>query len=320
MLSSIEDKLQEVEQAKEEDKESLLKSAEQKIKMFKGYVAEALLKENLKDCFEEISEKEVQQETSQGKTNIDITCREAKEDFKIENVEVKKGEDLFIESKIGDKAYITQQIDHMKKQVEGHHNEGNESKNGYKSIIVVSADYKNINDEKRAEFEKHLKEVGTELVVLDKMASEIDDKVRESIQEDKYMKRMYLLEKDLIADFNKKIKLYNRLIAKKYLKSVEKNDVLEQGILDCKAEIINLLENNNFDFLDDVDIKVIKNEYNDDDIVRQLLDKNYINSDQVKILIEELDKSKENSENLIRFLRISLKKDLSVVMFYIQLV
>ena len=62
------------------------------------------------------------------------------------------------------------------------------------------------------------------------------------------MKRMYLLEKDLIADFNKKIKLYNRLIAKKYLKSVEKNDVLEQGILDCKAEIINLLENNNFDF------------------------------------------------------------------------
>ena len=107
---------------------------------------------------------------------------------------------------------------------------------------------------------------------------------------------------------SQKIKLYNRLIAKKYLKSVEKNDVLEQGILDCKAEIINLLENNNFDFLDDVDIKVIKNEYNDDDIVRQLLDKNYINSDQVKILIEELDKSKENSENLIRFLRISLKK------------
>ena len=89
---------------------------------------------------------------------------------------------------------------------------------------------------------------------------------------------------------SQKIKLYNRLIAKKYLKSVEKNDVLEQGILDCKAEIINLLENNNFDFLDDVDIKVIKNEYNDDDIVRQLLDKNYINSDQVKILIEELDK------------------------------
>ena len=88
MLSSIEDKLQEVEQAKEEDKESLLKSAEQKIKMFKGYVAEALLKENLKDCFEEISEKEVQQETSQGKTNIDITCREAKEDFKIENVDM----------------------------------------------------------------------------------------------------------------------------------------------------------------------------------------------------------------------------------------
>lgn len=116
---------------------------------------------------------------------------------------------------------------------------------------------------------------------------------------------------------SQKIKLYNRLIAKKYLKSVEKNYVLEQGILDCKAEIINLLENNNFDFLHDVDIKVIKNEYNDDDIVRQLLDKNYINSDQVKILIEELDKSKENSENLIRFLRISLKKDLSVVMFYI---
>ena len=90
---------------------------------------------------------------------------------------------------------------------------------------------------------------------------------------------------------SQKIKLYNRLIAKKYLKSVEKNDVLEQGILDCKAEIINLLENNNFDFLDDVDIKVIKNEYNDDDIVRQLLDKNYINSDQVKILMMKKEQS-----------------------------
>lgn len=181
MLNSIEDKLQNLENVSEEDKEKLKKGLEQQIKRFKGYLVEALLKDSLEENFEAISDVEVQKETSYGKTNIDITCREAKKDFTIGNIEVKKGEDLYIESKIGNKEYIASQMEHMKKQIEGHHNAGNESENGYKSVIVVSADYKEIIEEKRHNFEKYLKEVGTELVLLDKRAEDIDNKVKNSI-------------------------------------------------------------------------------------------------------------------------------------------
>lgn len=181
MLNSIEDKLQNLENASEEDKEKLKKDLNQQVKRFKGYLVEALLKESLDGKFEEISDVEVQKETSDGKTNIDITCRDAKEDFTIGDTEVKKGEDLYIESKIGNKEYISSQMEHMKKQIEGHHNAGSESENEYKSVIVVSADYREISDEKRNDFEKHLKEVGTELVILDKTAENIDDKVKNSI-------------------------------------------------------------------------------------------------------------------------------------------
>lgn len=181
MLNSIEDKLQNLENAPEEDKEKLKKDLNQQIKRFKGYLVEALLKESLQEKFKEISDVELQKETSDGKTNIDITCRDAKEDFTIGDTEVRKREDLYIESKIGNKEYIASQMEHMKKQIEGHHNAGSESENGYKSIIVVSADYKEISEEKRNEFEKHLKEVGTDLVVLDKTAENIDYKVKSSI-------------------------------------------------------------------------------------------------------------------------------------------
>lgn len=181
MLNSIEDKLQNLENASEEDKEKLKKGLDQQIKRFKGYLVEALLKESLAERFKEISDVELQKETSDGKTNIDITCRDAKEDFTIGDTEVKKGEDLYIESKIGNKEYIASQMEHMKKQIEGHHNAGSESENGYKSVIVVSADYKEISEEKRNDFEKHLKEVGTDLVVLDKTAENIDYKVKSSI-------------------------------------------------------------------------------------------------------------------------------------------
>lgn len=181
MLNSIEDKLQNLENSPEEDKEKLKKDIDQQVKRFKGYLVEALLKESLQEKFKEISDVEIQQETSNGKTNIDITCIGAKEKFNIGDSELKKNENAYIESKIGNKEYISSQMEHMKKQIEGHHNAGSESKNGYKSLIVVSADYKEINEEKRNDFEKYLKEVGTDLVILDKTAESIDNKVKSCI-------------------------------------------------------------------------------------------------------------------------------------------
>lgn len=181
MLSSIEDRLQNLENVPEEEKEKLKKDLDQQIKMFKGHLVEAILKESLEEKFREISKVEIQKDTSEGKTKIDITCREAKKDFTIGNTEIKKGEDLYIESKIGDKDYIAKQMEHMKKQIEGHHNAGNESENGYKSVIVVSADYREVSEAKRDDFEKHLEEVGTDLVVLEKSAEDIDNKVKDCI-------------------------------------------------------------------------------------------------------------------------------------------
>lgn len=174
-----------------EKAEEILKNVENKIGRFKGDLMEAILKEGLDDFFDNILEKEQQVDVREGKnTNIDITCENAKQDFKLGYVEVKEGENLYIESKIGTSAYISGQMKsmengvekaHMLDQATGHHTAGVESGREYKSVIVVSKDYLEIYEGKREEFEEKLNEMGTELVILDKSASEIEDKARDAI-------------------------------------------------------------------------------------------------------------------------------------------
>jgi hypothetical protein len=180
-LKGIEAKLQLLESLPDSEKEDLIKDLDGQIKRFKGVLAEALLKESLSDKFEKISDVEQQQDTALGKTNIDITCENAKKDFKLGDVEVKKGENLYIESKIGDKSYISGQMEHMKKQIEGHHQAGQETGKDYKSVIVVSSDYRNISEDKRKDFEDYLKSKGTSIVILEKSAAEFDEKAKNSI-------------------------------------------------------------------------------------------------------------------------------------------
>lgn len=169
-------------QGNPENKQEVLDNVEKKIARFKGDLMEAIIKEGLSESFENILDKEQQVDIGDDKkTNIDVTCENAKEDIKIGEVDVKKGENLYIESKVGDASYIRGQMNHMIDQLKGHHVAGKECENGYKSIIVVSKDYLNISEDKRSEFEEKLKELGTEVVILDKNGSEIESKVKDVI-------------------------------------------------------------------------------------------------------------------------------------------
>ena len=130
------------------------------------------------------------------------------------------------------------------------------------------------------------------------------------------MKKVYLLNLSELAEFNKKIKLYNKLLAKKHLLNQENNKELLESINVCKSYIKELLSNDSFDYLEDIDISIVKDKFNEENTIRDLLNKNYLNSNEVQLLIDKLEEEKEDYSELIRFLRISIKKNLALVMFY----
>lgn len=129
------------------------------------------------------------------------------------------------------------------------------------------------------------------------------------------MKKIYLLNLSELEEFNKKIKLYNKLLSKKYLLNEENNKELLESINVCKSYIKELL-NNSFDYLENVDISTIKDKFNEENPIRNLLNKNYLNNNEVNFLIDKLNDENDDYSDLIRFLRISIKKNFAVVMFY----
>lgn len=130
------------------------------------------------------------------------------------------------------------------------------------------------------------------------------------------MKKIYLLSYDVIEEFNQKVKLYNKLLAKKYLSGKENDIELVKSINECKLYIMEILNENNFDYLEDVDISEIKDKFNEVSPIRELLNRNYLNNEQVELLINKLKEEKEDYSKLISFLRVSIKRNLAVVMFY----
>lgn len=140
-----------------------------RVETYKGTIFENMCKEGLKDKFESIDKKQVSIETSEGITKPDIVCRDAKEDFKIGNVEVKQGENLYAEVKCGNVEYIESEMPHIEKQVLGH-SDG-------KSIVIVSNDYLQIDPQKRALFENKLRGKGSDIVVVDIKASSVEEAI-----------------------------------------------------------------------------------------------------------------------------------------------
>lgn len=140
-----------------------------RVETYKGTVFEDMCKEGLKDKFESIDSKQITIETIEGLTKPDIVCRDAKEDFKIGNIEVKHGENLYAEVKCGSAEYIESEMTHIEKQVLGH-SDG-------KSIVIVSNDYLQIDPQKRALFESKLREKGSDIIVVDVKASSVEEAI-----------------------------------------------------------------------------------------------------------------------------------------------
>ena len=146
-----------------------------RVEIYKGTVFEDMCKEGLKDKFESIDSKQITIETPEGNTKPDIVCREAREDFKIGNVEVKQGENLYAEVKCGSADYIESEMPHIEKQVLGH-SDG-------KSIVIVSNDYLQIDPQKRALFESKLREKGSDIIVVDVKASSVEEAIYNNLSQ-----------------------------------------------------------------------------------------------------------------------------------------
>lgn len=76
------------------------------------------------------------------KTFTDIVATDAKHDIVIGSTKVRQGESVEIESKAGDEKYLSSQISHINKQLEG-------MKDDSHKFLVVTADFDRMSDEKR---------------------------------------------------------------------------------------------------------------------------------------------------------------------------
>jgi hypothetical protein len=166
--------LSEYERSLTEDPSDLnYQRVDEKIERYKGTIFEHELKDTLKDKFEVVEDKQRIVETEWGETKPDVIARSALEDIKIGDLEIKKGEDLFIEAKCGGADYIRSEMGHMLKQVDGH--EGN-------SLVVVTKDYLDINPDIRADFEKSLAEKGSHIYVADVYSTDISAGLSSSLR------------------------------------------------------------------------------------------------------------------------------------------
>ncbi|OIJ20745.1 hypothetical protein BKP45_08065 [Anaerobacillus alkalidiazotrophicus] len=137
---------------------------DEQLERYKGTVFEHQLKDTLKDHFDKVEDKQQVVQVEWGETKPDVILRGSLDDIKIGELEINKGEDLFIEAKCGSSDYIRNEMGHMLKQVEGH--DGN-------SLVVVTKDYLDINPDVRAEFEKKLAEKNSSVYVVDVTATDV---------------------------------------------------------------------------------------------------------------------------------------------------
>ncbi|NNU78350.1 hypothetical protein [Clostridium estertheticum] len=150
-----------------------IQKVDKNLEKYKGTIFENQLKESLKDNFEELDAKQKLVETEFGGTKPDIVLRDAKKDMKISDLEIKKGDDLFIEAKCGSSEYIRSEMGHILKQVEGHEDN---------SLVIVTKDYERISPQYRADFENELKQKGSHLYVADTFSNEVSLGIRDSLK------------------------------------------------------------------------------------------------------------------------------------------
>lgn len=178
-VKRIDDSLLRLDSLNSEGKVDLEKKIDEEIRRYKGTLLEILIKEDLNDVFDAIEKTQRNIDTPLGETKPDIVARDAQTDFKIGDVSIKAGEDVYIECKMGESSYLSNQFSdkHIYKQLQGHHIDAKENNQDYKSILLVSKDFLDLPKEKQEEYSKRVKELGSEIVVLESSAKDMDDTV-----------------------------------------------------------------------------------------------------------------------------------------------
>lgn len=175
-VKRIDDRLLKTDTLYGEEKEAFNKKTIDEVRKYKGATLELLVKDSLESSFKEIENTQRKVETLNGETKPDIVAREAQDNFKIGDVLIKAGEDVYIECKIGESSYLSNQFSdkHIYKQLQGHHDDAKESSSEYKSILLVSSDFKELPKEKQQEYSEAVSKIGSQLVVLESSAQDMD--------------------------------------------------------------------------------------------------------------------------------------------------
>lgn len=136
----------------------------------KGFLQEEMLRSVLKDDFT-VSEKTEQSIHEDGsKTFTDIVATEAKRNLVIGSTEIKQGESVEIESKAGDEKYLSNQINHINKQLEGMNEDSHK-------FLVVTADFGRMSDEKKEQLVNTVKSHDAELIVMPYYAIDLQNTI-----------------------------------------------------------------------------------------------------------------------------------------------
>lgn len=138
----------------------------------KGRAMEYMLKEKLKEKFDNVEEKQRIVETKEGTTKPDLILNSAKESFTIGNTHVKKGEKLGVEVKCGSADYITREIKHIGDQVLGHPDN---------SVVILTNDYNDMSTSAKKSLLTNLKKRNSSVCVLDISSSEVKEALLENI-------------------------------------------------------------------------------------------------------------------------------------------
>lgn len=152
-----------------------LQKIDRNIERYKGTVFEDMCKDALKDNFDNLELKQKIVETIEGDTKPDIVLHGAKEDIQLGDVTVKKGEDLYVETKCGGVEYLKDEIEngHILKQVLGH--EG-------KSVVIMTKDYERIDPVTRGKFERELKDRNSGIYVVDIYADQVSSAILNNLK------------------------------------------------------------------------------------------------------------------------------------------
>ncbi len=140
-----------------------LKNANKTLDRYKGIIQEYAIKEFLYPYFTRVNNKQKKIKLNNSEyTKPDIELEQAKKDIALGKLQVRKNENLAIESKCGQAKYIYSEIKsgHIEKQIKGL------CCVAENRLLVLTKDYYQLNENAKADLESILKKYDTHLYIL----------------------------------------------------------------------------------------------------------------------------------------------------------